>query len=219
MIEKKKKSQYVDFGIRKQKVYKRKQKHIREIKLKELPHIGSISLVYQKNKSLYQELLEINAFCGDTYLRNHYTQDSLIFAYRNNHSLYNLHTSIFGLKKALHFLRKQKKNTFIFVGSPYVAKDECVKLFRLKNIPFFPTYEWFPGYISKKARALTKVLIIYDISTNYDAKREAFNAKFPIVAFLSPYGDIGGVDYPISLNLEHCGIWYHSLWKSFFIQV
>lgn len=203
----------------KDKVYHKGVKKPKAIKAKVLSknHIKTKNLVVTKKDSLYNELIKINAFYGDTSLRNHFTQDSFVYAYRNDYSMYNIHASILSLKKALHFLRKQKTNTLVFAGSPKETKEECIELFNRKKIPFFPTSEWFPGYISKKAEAVHKVFVIYDIYANMGAKLEAFNARFPIVGFFTIHADLGGVDYPISLNLDHCGIWYHSLWKSFFL--
>jgi ribosomal protein S2 len=170
----------------------------------------------EKNKSLFLDLLKIHAYYGDTYLRNHYTQNSFVYAYRNDYSLYNLHTSILHLKRAFHFLQKQKSKNLVFVGSPSSAQESISLLFHKLKITFFPSAEWPPGFISKKAYNQSKILIIYDIFTNQEAKSEAFKAAYPIVGFLSIHGDVNGVDFPISLSLENCGIWYYCLWKSYF---
>jgi ribosomal protein S2 len=170
----------------------------------------------EKNKSLFLDLLKIHAYYGDTHLRNHYSQDSFVYAYRNDYSMYNLHGAILNLKRALHFMQKQKQDSFVFVGSPSLAKEKSSILFQRLKIPFFPSTEWVPGFISKKTYNTSKILIIYDIFTNHGAKCEAFKAGYPIVGFFTIHGDVSGIDFPINLNLENCGLWYYSLWKSYF---
>jgi hypothetical protein len=171
---------------------------------------------FEKNKSLFTDLLRIHAYYGDTHYRNHSSQDSFVYAYRNNHSLYNPHLAIFNLKRALHFLKRQDPSKFVFVGSPMDAKEKMSLLFEKLKLPFFASAEWSPGFISKKDYDTSKILVIYDIHTNHEAKNEAFKAASPIVGFFSIHADVNGVDYPINLNLEGCGSWYYMLWKSFF---
>lgn len=190
---------------------KKKKTH----KLVTRPQYNNKKLIKEKNKSFFFELLKLHAYYGDTSLRNHYSQDSFIIAYRNDYSLYNLHSSIINIKRALYFLQKQKNKSLIFVGNPKDAKTKCEILFQTKNIPFFPSSEWVPGFISKTHTSMSKVLIIYDLFTNHGAKSEALKANCPIVGFFTIHADVSGVDFPINLNFEHCGMWYYSLWKTF----
>lgn len=171
---------------------------------------------FEKNKSLFLDLLKIHAYYGDTEFRNHSSQNSFVYAYRNEHSLYNLHSSILNLKRALHFMRKQDPSKFVFVGSPMNAKEKMSLLFQKLKIPFFASSEWVPGFISKKDYDTSKILVIYDIYANHGAKNEAFKAGYPIVGFFSIHADVNGIDYPINLNVEACDLWYYNLWKSYF---
>lgn len=174
------------------------------------------SRILEKNKSLFLEVLRLHMYYGDSHLRNHYSQNSFVQAYRNEYSMYNIHGALYNLKRALHFLQKQNKKNFVFVGSPKWDKEKMSLFFQKIEVPFFPSSEWVPGFISKKAYNSGKILIIYDVFTNHGAKSEAFHAAYPIVGFFTILGDVRGIDFPINLNIEHVGGWYYSLWKSFF---
>jgi hypothetical protein len=173
--------------------------------------------LFMKNKSLFLDLIKIQAYYGDTPIRNHSSQDAFVYAYRNDYSLYNLHTSLANFKRALQFLQKQKPENLVFVGCPAACKEKTALLFQSLKIPFFPSSEWVPGFISKKAYNTSKVLILYDIFTNHGAKSEALKAGYPIVSFFSIHGNVNGIDFPINLNLDNSGLWYYNLWKTYFL--
>lgn len=171
-----------------------------------------------KNQSFFNFLVKIDAFIGDTYLKSHYTHNSYVFAFRNNHIVYDAPSSYLGLKLALQFLNKQKMENLVFVGSPTSTDSKCKEIFASYQVKFFPSQSWIPGYISKNVKAMQNVLIIYDISVNSGAKSEGFHCNLPIVGFVNKYGNNDGLDYPICLNFDNCGLFYLSLWKSFFFS-
>lgn len=195
--------------------YKLEKKDIKSDNLK--PFLSHKEDLKIKDKSFFALILSIDAYIGDTYLKNHFTQNSFIFAYRNNQCVYELRSSYIGLKLALQFLNKQKTNNLIFVGNPRQKTQACRSLFSKLKVQFFASDSWIPGFISKNTSSIKKVLVIYDISTNSGAKNEAFRSKLPIVGFISKYANINGIDYPVCLNFENCGFYYLSLWKTFFL--
>lgn len=171
-----------------------------------------------KNQSFFTFLVKVDAFIGDTYLKSHYTHNSHVYAFRNNHVVYDAPSSYLGLKYALQFLNKQKLENLIFVGSPTNTASKCKEIFASYKVRFFPSQLWIPGYISKDVKAMQNVLIIYDIFLNGRAKSEGFNCNLPIIGFVSKYGNNDGLDYSICLNFDNCGLFYIGLWKSFFFS-
>ena len=171
-----------------------------------------------KNQSFFSFLVKVDAFIGDTYLKSHYTHNSHVFAFRNNHVVYDAPSSYLGLKLALQFLNKQKLESLVFVGCPTNTASKCKEIFASYKVRFFPSQMWIPGYISKDVKTMQNVLIIYDIFLNSGAKSEGFHCNLPIVGFVNKYGNNDGLDYSICLNFDNCGLFYHGLWKSFFFS-
>jgi len=169
-----------------------------------------------KNKSFFSFLVKVDAFIGDTYLKNHYTHNPHIFAFRNNYAIYEHTSSYLGLKSALQFLNKQKVENLLFVGSPTNTGAKCKEIFAFYNVRFFPSQSWIPGYISKNSKAIKNVLIIYDIFLNSGAKSEGFHCKLPIVGFVNKYGNNNGLDYPVLLNFDNCGFFLLRFMEVFF---
>ena len=64
------------------------------------------------------------------------------------------------------------------------------------------------GFFQKNPVTCTRILVIYDIETNYKAFHEALSIKVPVVAFVSPNCDIRGVDYPVVINFKNAGLAY-----------
>jgi ribosomal protein S2 len=172
----------------------------------------------EKNKSFFNLLINLDAFIGDTYLKSHYSQNSFVFANRNNHTIYEASSSYLGLKLALQFLNKQKIKNLIFVGNPDSTSYRCKEMFANYGVQFFQSQSWVPGFISKNTGSIRRVLVIYDPFVNSGAKNEAFRCKLPSVGFLTPYANTDGLDYPVCLNFENCGSFYIALWKSFFFN-
>lgn len=171
-----------------------------------------------KNQSFFNALVKVDAFVGDTYLRSHFSQNSLIYASRNNQDIYDIHSSYNGLKRAMQFLNKQKLSSLIFVGNPDHRSEECKAVFARHKLKFFPSDQWIPGFISKNTQANRYTLVVYDTHTNAGSKNEALSSKLPIVGFLTKYGNVDGLDYPVCINFENCGNWYSALWNTFFLK-
>lgn len=171
-----------------------------------------------KNQSFFAALVKIDAFVGDTYIRSHFSQNSLVYASRNDQNIYDMHSSYAGLKRALQFLGKQKVSSLIFVGNPEYRSEECKAVFTKHNIRFFSSDQWVPGFISRNTKANNCILVIYDIYSNVGAKNEALSSNLPIVGFLTKYGNTDGLDYPVCINFENCGNWYSALWNTFFLK-
>lgn len=172
-----------------------------------------------ENQSFFTQLVKIDAFIGDTYLRSHFTQNSFIFAHRNNHDVYQEGLSYLGLKLALQFLNRQNTKNLIFVGNPTHKAEACKNIFAKYKITYFSSGLWIPGYISRNTQSMKKVLVVYDLNSNKGAKSEAFHCNLPIVGFITRYADTDGLDYPVCLNFENCGAYYLALWKSFFLNI
>lgn len=165
---------------------------------------------------LYYELLHNGAFTGDYYKYIHFSQENLIIAYKNQVSFYNASFSINLLNHALRFLRgakRKKHQNFVFVGNPPITNSESKYLFQKIKTTFFEQETWRPGFFSKNPSHCSRILVVYDITTNYTAFREAVSIKVPVVGFVTPKCDIRGVDYPVVLNLENAGIVYTILCK------
>jgi len=171
-----------------------------------------------KNDSFFAALVKIDAFIGDTYLRSHFSQNSLTYASRNNKDIYEIQASYTGLKRALQFLRLQKNRSLIFVGNPGNRSEECKAVFARHNVKFFPSDQWVPGFISKNTNSNKHILVVYDINSNTGAKDEALASNLPIVGFITKYGNTDGLDYPVCLNFENCGSWYSALWNTFLME-
>ena len=171
-----------------------------------------------KNDSFFAALVKIDAFIGDTYIRSHFSQNSLIYASRNNRDIYEIQASYAGLKRALQFLRLQKNSSLIFVGNPENRSEECKAVFARHNVKFFPSDQWVPGFISKNTNSNKHILVVYDINSNTGAKDEALSSNLPIVGFITKYGNIDGLDYPVCLNFENCGSWYSAVWNTFLME-
>jgi ribosomal protein S2 len=188
-------------------------------KLRKSRAFSFVNLNFQKSLNqtpLLNELINIGAFKGDYYKYVHFSQENLIYGYKNNISFYNIEATINLFNKAAKFLRavKKKKNqNLVFVGNPPNVDLESRYLFRQIKIPFFAQGIWRPGFFSRKYSNCKRILIIYDIKNNYKAFSEAVAIKVPVVAFATPKCDIRGVDYPVVLNLENAGLTYALLCK------
>lgn len=166
---------------------------------------------------LYYELLNSGAFVGDYYKHVHFSQANFIIGYKNKVSFYNITNSINLFNNALRFLRaarKKRDQNFVFVGNPPQVKFDSKYIFRGIKITFFGQDIWKPGFFSKNPSNCPRILVIYDITTNYTAFREAVSMKVPVVGFVTPKCDIRGVDYPVVLNLENAGLVYTKLCKT-----
>lgn len=165
---------------------------------------------------LYYELLNNGAFRGDYYKHVHFSQENFIIGYKNKVSFYNITTSISLFNNALRFLKtaKKKKNqNFVFVGNPPQIKIDSKYVLQGIKLTFFGQDVWKPGFFSKNPSHCSSILVIYDITTNYTAFREAVSMKVPVVGFVTPKCDVRGVDYPVVLNLENAGLIYLKLCK------
>lgn len=186
----------------------------KQIKLKKSQKFNLVSTNFQKSLSktpLFKELLNQGAFNGDYYKYVHFSQQALVYAYKNKTSFYNIEACISLLNKAIKFLRtvKIKKNQeFVFVGNPPAVDLESKYTFKPIKVTFFGSGIWQPGFFSKNPTNCQRVIVVYDINTNYIAFCEAVSIKVPVVAFASPYCDIRGVDYPVVLNLKNAGLAY-----------
>ncbi len=187
---------------------------IKKKKFRKSQGLSKVKFNLQKSLShtpLFYELLNSGAFKGDYYKYVHFSQESLIFGYKNKISFYNMEICINLFSKALKFLRatrKKKDQKFVFVGNPPKVNIESKYIFKQIKIAFFGQNMWRPGFFSKKPSNCQRILIIYDIKTNYIAYSEAVSIKVPVVGFATPNCDIRGVDYPVVLNLNNAGLAY-----------
>lgn len=168
------------------------------------------------NAPLYYELLNNGAFIGDYYKHVHFSQENFILGYKNKISFYNITTSINLFNNALRFLRaarRRKNQNFVFVGNPPLVKFDSKYVYQKIKITFFGQDMWRPGFFSKTPGNCSRILVIYDITTNYTAFREAVSIKVPVVGFVTPKCDIRGIDYPVVLNLKNVGLIYTKLCK------
>ena len=145
---------------------------------------------------LYDELISLGAFNGDYYKFTHFSQGCFLRGLKNNYTYYKTIDSISLLSRATRFLKAciRKKSRFsflkpvkfIFVGNPKGSEEKSKLVFSKINKIFFANDKWTPGFFSKRAPASNYVLIIYDLTVNNYAFKEAVNADIPIVAFVSP---------------------------------
>lgn len=190
------------------------------VKSKKSPKLSLVKSNLQKSISgspFFSELLNRGAFKGDYYKYVHFSQESLVLGYKNKTSFYRIDMCISLFSKALKFLRlaRRKKNQkFVFVGNPPKVNLESRYIFNKIKTAFFGQNTWRPGFFSKKPRNCLRILVIYDIKTNYIAYNEAVSIKVPVVGFATPNCDIRGLDYPVVINLNNAGLAYAMLCKT-----
>jgi ribosomal protein S2 len=125
------------------------------------------------------------------------------------------------LTRAARFIKiaiKKKNLKFIFVGNPPGSEEKTASVFTKIKKNFFPNEKWSSGFLSKKPICSNYILVIYNITQNQAAFYEALHVNIPVVAFVTPFCNICGVDYPIVLNLKHNKIWYANFFKALFIN-
>lgn len=158
-------------------------------------------------------LISIGAFTGGNNAFVHSSQYPYLLGFKNNTSFYNVNKSNKLLLDALKFLRLARRNifnSFVVVGSPrnYVGTNIVNKLNQLYNVEFFSSTKWKPGTLSRNRPASNIILILFNPTLHNDTLREAVYSKIPIVSFVTPFCDIRGIDYPVTLNLKEQEAWY-----------
>jgi ribosomal protein S2 len=185
------------------------------------------------HRKFFEELARIEAFQGSHQSQTHFSQRAFLLGYRNIHSFSDLQHGFLGFQGALQFLEKflnkpsgrkafspkQNFQQIVFVGNPPGGGEMYSSFFSHLGITFFEQGEWLPGYLSKNPACFRKVIVIYDPSSNQEARSEALARNVPIVAFLPSCSDIRGVDYPIPLNLDLNPGWLLNLWHAFFCKL
>jgi ribosomal protein S2 len=170
---------------------------------------------------LYNELISIGAFQGNSNKWLHPSQTKYLLGYKNNYSLYNMRPAIMIFEQGVKFVKtaiKNKESVFVFVGNPDGTNEIYVSYFQHINKIFFPNQRWQQGFFTQKKKTYNFILIIYSITQNQEAFQEAVKKKIPVVCFATPLCDIRNVDYPILLNLKNAKIWFAYFCKTLFLK-
>lgn len=182
-------------------------------------NLKDFNFSYTLTDSILKTFIKQGLFEADFINKTHFSQYPYILGAKNHFYFYDIEKSLFLFYNAIRFLKSinlKNKVNFVFVGSPKGQEAEIkwhFKHFGFK-CTFFSNGFWHSGYISKLAANKNIVLILYNITLNSTALREAISRDIPVVGFATPSCDIRGVDYPILLNFKKLSIIYVKLFSS-----